>query len=457
MLGFRAAGAAGGASLAAVVGTGGAALVGIGLSLAAMYIYDKYVSPNATTPPSGPPVAQINLDNQSRPLTDIEKANGFTNSNSRGQGVTPPNTSSAYPPLWSSAGSVPVGGYPINGTPVCPYSPGVWATNVAGTSGSGAQYSIFTGAQTAAGSQNTVGYDIAQSTGQQCVIGSTTYNIFVRTGRCGQGYAGVGCTLQNPSNVILPADDTCQILRTGNAFSIDAKDPDCTPQAGKSNPVPVFTQSNGTLSFVSKTDSNGRPSVATASVTNGAASVTVSRPNVTTPTYTNDIITSAAPDATTGAAPTTTTTSTNTAGLGPGSVAVSNTTTTTTSEVTVELPDNLAKSEDIAAVKTAIEGLKETPVNPFNPNPGTVIAPDATDAVKRAIGDGSELPSVFSFSPTLPGSVNAPNIVFNLVGNSVNMDISVWVGYVRNFLGVLLYTVTPFVVFSIVSGRRQED
>ena len=454
MLGFRTAGAAGGAALATVVGTGGAALVGIGLSLAAMYIYDKYVSPNATTPPFGPPVAQINLDNQSRPLTDEEKAKGFTNADSRGQGVTPPTTSSAYPPLWTSAGSVPVGGYPINGYPVCPYTPGVWETNTAGTSGSGAQYSIFTGTETNAGLQNTLGYANATSTGQQCVIGSTNYNIFVRTGRCAQGYAGVGCTLQNASNVILPVDSTCQILRTGNTFAIDAKDPDCAPQSGKSNPVPVFTQSNGTISFVSKPDSNGRPSVATASVTNGAASVTVSRPNVTTPTYTNDIITSAAPDATTGAAPTTTTTTTNTTGLGPGSAVSS---TTTTSEVTVELPDNLAKTEDIAAVKTAIEGLKETPVDPFNPNPGTSIPPDATDAVRSAIGDGSALPSVFSFSPTLPGSVNAPNIAFQLAGRPVSMDISAWIGYVRNFLGVLLYTVTPFVVFSIVSGRRQED
>lgn len=455
MLGFRTAGAAGGAALATVVGTGGAALVGIGLSLAAMYIYDKYISPNATTPPSDAPVAQINLDNQSRPLTAEEKAKGFTNSNSVGQGVTPPNVSTAYPPLWNSAGSVPVGGYPVNsnGLSTCPYTPGVWETNVNGTSVSGGQYSIFTGSQLSDGSPNTVGYDNATYTGQQCRIGSTTYNIFSRTGRCSSGYSGTGCTLQNAAKVILPVDGTCQILRTGNAFSIDAKDPDCKPQVGKSNPVPVFTQSNGTLSFVSKADANGRPSVATASVNNGAASVTVSRPNVTTPTYTNDIITSAAPDATTGAAPTTTTTSTNTAGLGPGSVAVN----TTTSEVTVELPDNLAKTEDIAAVKTAIESLKETPADPFNPNPGTVIAPDATDAVTGAIGDGSELPSVFSFSPTLPGSVNTPNIAFQLAGRPVSMDISAWIGYVRNFLGVLLYTVTPFVVFSIISGRKQED
>ena len=446
MLGFRTAGAAGGAALATVVGTGGAALVGIGLSLAAMYIYDKYISPNATTPPSDAPVAQINLDNQSRPLTATEKANGFTNTNSIGQGVTPPNTSIAYPKLWSGTGSATQPGQ--NGQQ-CSSLGLVADTWVVGTNGIRYYAKSPTSAQPTLGP----GYASPGSLGFNCVINSIPHAILTSDSPCALGYSGTNCTLQNAANVVLPSDGTCQILRTGNAFSIDSKDPDCKPQVGKSNPVPVFTQSNGTLSFVSKADANGRPSVATASVNNGAASVTVSRPNVTTPTYTNDIVTSAAPDATTGAAPTTTTTSTNTAGLGPGSVAVN----TTTSEVTVELPDNLAKTEDIAAVKTAIESLKETPADPFNPNSGTVIPGDATDGVKTAIGDGSELPSVFSFSPTLPGSVNAPNIAFQLAGRTVSMDISAWIGYVRNFLGVLLYTVTPFVVFSVISGRRQED
>ena len=454
MLGFRTAGAAGSAALASVVGTGGAALVGIGLSLAAVYIYDKYVSPNATTKPSDTPVAQVNIDNMSRPLTDIEKSMGFTNSGIAGQGVIAPATSVAYPPLWSGPGSAiqpSVSGRTCAelGIPV-----GGWAT----TTNNIQLYAQMSGLPPPS---RGVGYAQVGSLGNYCMVNSVPHTIFKSENRCALGYSGANCTLQSSGTIVLPQDDVCQILRSGNSFTVDNRDPDCTPKPDQSNPLPTFIGTGkGTISFVSKPDSDGRPSVATIDVENGQADVVVAIPNITTPTYTNNRTSAAVPNATTGAAPVTTVTQTNTSGVGPGAVVsnpVSNPATTGDINVEVDLPPNLAKTEDIAAVKTAIEGLKETPVDPFNPSPGTVIAPDATDAVTGAIGDGSELPSVFSFSPTLPGSVNAPNIVFQLAGSSVTMDISAWIGYVRNFLGVLLYTVTPFVVFSIVSGRRQED
>lgn len=446
MLGFRTAGAAGGAALATVVGTGGAALVGIGLSMAAMYIYDKYISPNATSKPSDTPIAQVNIDNMSRPLTDIEKANGFTNQNGVGQGTTPPNTSTAYPKLWSGTGSATQPGQSGQQCSALGLVANQW---VVGTNG----IRYYARSPDAPNPSAGPGYATLGTLGFYCVINSIPHTIFTQDNPCALGYSGTNCTLQNPANVFLPSDGTCQILRTGNAFAIDPKDPDCVPQVGKSNPIPVFTASNGTLSFISKPDASGRPTVATVSVGNGQADVTVSTPNVSTPTYTNTQTTAAPPVAGTGNAPTTTSTTTNTSGVGPGAVVV----TPTTTDVKVDLPENLAKTEDVAAVKNAIDSLKETPADPFNPNPGTVIPGDATDGVKTAIGDGSELPSVFSFSPTLPGSVNAPNIAFQLAGRTVSMDISAWIGYVRNFLGVLLYTVTPFVVFSVISGRRQED
>lgn len=450
MLGFRAAGAAGGASLAAVVGTGGAALVGIGLSLATVYIYDKYVSPNATTKPSETPVAQVNIDNMSRPLTDIEKLKGFTNSTTTGQAITAPSSSVAYPPLWSDPGSAiqpSVSGQKCSdlGIPV-----GGWATTTN-------NIQLYANPPGNPIPSRGVGYAPVNSLGNYCMVNSVSHNIYMSTNRCALGYGGANCTLQSVGAIVLPEDGVCQILRSGNSFTVDNRDPDCTPKPGQSNPLPTFVGTGkGTLSFVSKPDSDGRPSVATIDVENGQADVVVSVPNITRPTYTNNRTSASVPNATTGAAPVTTVTQTDTTGVGAGA-AVSNPATTGDINVEVNLPPNLAKTEDITAVKTAIEALKETPADPFNPNPGTVIAPDATDAVTRAIGDGSELPSVFSFSPTLPSSVNAPNISFQLAGSAVNMDISAWIGYVRNFLGVLLYTVTPFVVFSIVSGRRQED
>lgn len=453
MLGFRAAGAAGGASLAAVVGTGGAALVGIGLSLAAVYIYDKYISPNATTKPSETPVAQVNIDNMSRPLTDIEKLKGFTNSTTPGQAIIAPSSSVAYPPLWSGPGSASqpsVSGHKCSdlGIPV-----GGWATTTN-------NIQLYANPPGNPIPSRGVGYAPVSSLGNYCMVNSVPHTIYISDNRCALGYGGANCTLQSVGAIVLPEDGVCQILRSGNSFTVENRDPDCTPKPGQSNPLPTFIGTGkSTLSFVSKPDSEGRPSVATIDVENGQVNVVASVPNLTRPTYTNNMTSASVPNATTGAAPVTTVTQTDTTGVGAGA-AVSNPATTPTTgdiNVAVNLPPNLAKTEDIAAVKTAIEGLKETPADPFNPNPGTVIAPDSTDAVTRAIGDGSELPSVFSFSPTLPSSVNAPTISFQLAGSAVNMDISAWIGYVRNFLGVLLYTVTPFVVFSIVSGRRQED
>lgn len=448
MLGFRASGAAASASLAAVVGTGGAALVGIGLSLAAIYVYDKYISPNATSPPSGIPIAQINVDGKSRSLTDIEKDAGFTNPTSSNQSVSPPNTSIAYPPLWSGPGPVPVGGYPIpTDYTACPYTPGVWSTNSSGT----AQYTV---APILAPMPNSPGYPSAVNASSLCKIGSDTYRLYSRAIRCANGYSGASCTLQDSSKVLLPEDGTCQISRVGNKFSIDSKDPDCTPTPGKSSPIPVFTNGGSTISYITKTDSGTRPTVATVNISNGQADVIVATPNITTPTYTNTTVSAAPPDATTGEAPVITTTSTTTEGLGPGATIINNSTTTTSGgDVTLNLPPNLAKSEDIAAVKDAITDLSVSPSAPFSPDP-SVSLNDNVDSVTDLISNPNELPSIFSFSPMLPASVSAPLIGFSLAGNSFNIDISTWILYLRNFLGVLLYTLTPFTIFSILTRRE---
>lgn len=449
MLAFRASGAALGSAAATFVGTGGAALVGMGLTLAAVYVYDKYVSGDATSLPSGKPVAQVNIDNQSRLLTADEKAMGFTNNTTTGQAVIPPSQSVAYPPLWSGTGSATNPG--VNGKTCAEIGVpvGDWATTTTGSQ-------FYAQLPNMPAPSRGVGYENPTTLGFYCVVDSKPHAIWTIGNRCAVGYGGANCTLQNVTNIVLPQDGVCQILRSGNAFSVDNRDPDCTPKSGQSNPLPTFIGTgNGTLSFISKPDSNGRPSVATIDVKNGQTDLVIAIPNITTPTYTNNTVSAAVPNATTGAAVVTTVTQTNTTGVGAGA-AVSNPVTTGDVKVEVDLPPNLAKTEDVVAVKNAIDELKVAPSDPFNPNPGTIV-PDVTEAVKSTVGDGSSLPSIFSFSPMLPGSVNAPNIVFQLVGQPVNMDISAWIGYIRNFLGVLLYVLTPFTIFSIISGRRQED
>lgn len=442
----------------ALVTLGPSLVIGAGLGLAAFYVYDKYVSPNATTLPSGAPVAQVNIDNLSRPLTPTEQSLGFTQKTGTGQGVNPPNAS-FYPKLWTGTGSIPQNG-PVNndtygvpapGTGVyCSMPFNVWQTNVNGS----AQFMTTKLTPIDVYEQRGRVYALPSqfNTCNERSTGDLYRILAVGTGPCPTGYAGPSCTLVDPSAVVLPVDGTCQIMRSGNAFSIDNKDPDCTPKAGQSSPIPTFTNTNGTVSFISKPDSNGKPSVATVDVRNGVAAIALSTPNLTTDTYTTAIIQAAAPSATDGKAPITTITTVNTVGVGP---AATTATTTAPVDVKIDFPPNLAKTEDVNGVRDAINDLKTAPTEPFNPNPGTII-PDVTETVKSTVGDGSSLPSIFSFSPSLPTSVAAPPITFSLAGKPVVMDINAWMGYVRNFLGVLLYVLTPFLIFGIVSGKKED-
>jgi hypothetical protein len=446
----------------ALVTLGPSLVIGAGLGLAAFYVYDKYVSPNATTLPSGAPVAQVNIDNLSRPLTPTEQALGFTQKTGTGQGVNPPNAS-FYPKLWTGTGPIPQNG-PVNndgngvpapGTGVyCSMPFNVWQTNVNGN----AQFMTTQFSPAEIYEQRGRAYAIPSqyNTCYQRSTGDLYRILAVGTGPCPTGYGGSACTLVDSTAVVLPVDGTCQIMRSGNAFSIDNKDPDCTPKAGQSSPIPTFTNTNGTVSFISKPDSNGKPSVATVDVRNGVAAIALSTPNLTTDTYTTAIIQAAVPSATDGKAPITTITTVNTVGLGPAATQTSTSTSTTTpGEVKLDLPPNLAKTEDVNGVRDAVNDLAKAPTDPFSPDPKTAM-PDVTESIKSTVGTGSSLPSIFSFSPALPSNVAAPPISFSLAGKPVSMDINAWIGYARNFLGVLLYILTPFLIFGIISGKKED-
>lgn len=452
MFGLRASGALGGAALASFVGTGGTAVLGVGLSLAAMYVYDKYISPTATSLPTDKPISQVNLDGNSRPLTDIEKASGFTNSDVVGsQDVVPPKNSKDHPPLWTGTGNVPLGGYDDTGPNgnICGQAPGQWEIAQGGDS----RYYVGKIGDPA---PNSPGYAPVRSFGSCFDANRVEYIKYVSSNPCAIGYGAASpCNLTNPDVVKLPSDGICQIKRTGNAFAIDKNDPDCIPVAGKANPIPVFTNNNGTLSFISSPNSSGKPSVATVDISNNRGSIAVAVPSASGDTYTTAGINTGVVDPVTGEAPVTTVTSTITNGVGPSSTVITNTTTTNSSSpTTIDIPSNLAKTEDIAAVKEAITALGTPPSSPFTPAPGTAITD--TQEIKNIVGNGSILPSIFSFSPILPTSSGVPIISFSLVGRSINLDISVWFGYVRTFLGLLLYTLTPFIIFNIVSGRKEE-
>lgn len=447
-------GAGTGALIASGLGTFGGAAVLIGASMAAMYVYDTYISPSSTSFPSTTPIAQVSIDGKSRPLTQVEKSAGFTNPTALGQAVTPPTLSVAYPPLWSGTGSVPNGGWPMTNFAACPAPVNSWGTSV-----SGANQYILVPSLGSLDALQTPGYEPASviSGTTVCIEGTTQYRQVSRA-RCALGYAGGTCALSSPSAVVLPVDGTCQIARSGNAYSINNKDPDCTPVAGKSSPIPVFTGSNGTISFISKPDSSGKPSVLTVDSSNGSTVVTSSIPSVEGDNFTNKTVRTTSVNPTTGEVTVTTVTTSLTSGVGPDASIAPIVVAGGASgpvNVDVDLPPNLAKTEDVLSVREAIENAVKGPDTPFEPDPGANMPPDM-DSVTSAVGDGQSLPSVFSFGPTFPPSVEVPLITFSINGKLISLDISQWVGYIRNFLGVLLYVLMPFILFSILQGKQKE-
>lgn len=108
---------------------------------------------------------------------------------------------------------------------------------------------------------------------------------------------------------------------------------------------------------------------------------------------------------------------------------------------------------NIADIKTSVT---TAPTTPFGVDQNLVIDQGKVDIVKNHVGDGTVLPSLFSFSPLLPPNIEPPNIQFNLWTSVVSLDISQYLKYIRVFLGLLLYINLPFTLFNIFTGFRDE-
>lgn len=107
---------------------------------------------------------------------------------------------------------------------------------------------------------------------------------------CPSGYQSASpthCSLTDPSVVQKPSDDVCTIKRTGNSFAVDPNDPDCA-----NKPATVAVQPN----YVSQTKPDGTTKTVTING-DGSATVTESRPNLTTNTTETNTTHISAPNA----------------------------------------------------------------------------------------------------------------------------------------------------------------
>ena len=101
---------------------------------------------------------------------------------------------------------------------------------------------------------------------------------------CPSGYTwnGTVCNMTNPATVMKPVDNKCNIIRTGNTFSGDPKDPDCGAPfytAGKieisGNTVKVKTEPSLTV----KANTDGSTTISTTTINNTTNTTTISTAN----------------------------------------------------------------------------------------------------------------------------------------------------------------------------------
>lgn len=383
-------------------------------------------------------IAQIVLDNTKPvPLSQVEVSSGFTS-----------NTTSIIPPSSGlknyKSGShvfgaatmcdVPIGG--IVTDPTGQYAYTATLKPSAGVSGPVPSLSFSDSASGWANSANSCGS-----------AGSFGATIYLMSSPCTTGYVynttTKVCNVSNAAIVNTPADGICKIIRKGNAFLTPSTDPDC-----KSPSItPIFTNSNGTLTIV---DPERPREVQTISIdTAGRITASQQRPiensnfnNVDTVIMGNVVNTSGTSSINTIGA-----TSTINTGLGTGSVANTNTN-TSSGNTTIDIPSNLAKTEDVNKITSALT---------TDPGVSPPPLPDGLDNIISSLKDEAHIttiPSIFSFSPPLLTSQSIPDISMPLGKDTVSFNIEVWASYIRDFMGILLYLFTPWTILQIFRGRE---
>lgn len=258
----------------------------------------------------------------------------------------------------------------------------------------------------------------------------STFNMTSSTTSCGAGYTFISghCQLSNPAVINEPADGNCQIMRVGNTFSVNSKDPDCATTNPTMSGAAVGT---GTISMM-----RADGSVATVSInSDGTTTVAESYPDVSS-AKTNTLTTNySAPNPSTGEVDLTGISTGSTAGIGDGNQGPAK---TGDSQLVV---DKLT-SQDVAAAAAAaansalpsnpatVEGLHLPITNPFS----SILPSSISNSLMPSNGGGGCIPltvtlphmGVMSFEPCAVVDAVRPMVNFLIIALGVISGIGVW-------------------------------
>ena len=299
------------------------------------------------------------------------------------------------------------------------------------------------------------------NTGSTCnnFQGVPQYRTYIMSSPCGSGYAYNTstkiCALSDSSKAVKPSDGVCKILRSGNSFVANPKDPDCSDP----NITPYFTGSNGTFNIVDS--NNPRRGAIVAIDSSSRITVTSQTPNTDSSTNTTHTVV-AAPATSNGGiaainvigAQTTTTT-----GAGVLTSVASNSTGSTPA---IDFPKDYARQSDVMSttsavnsVKASIDSLNTPPSEPFDQTKITTFTGKLSEAVTTLTNNAADLPkNILSYSLPLTLNVIActPYTDFKLLGRTIVIDYCRFIELARAAFGILLYLLTPFVLYSIFLG-----
>jgi len=285
----------------------------------------------------------------------------------------------------------------------------------------------------------------------QCATGSYAglQTNLAQINRCTAGYSwsgGATCNLSDAAQVMKPTDGKCTVIRVGNVFSGDPKDPDCS--AG----LPTTVTITGTQ--ISARPSNTQEQKVKI---NGDGSVTTTTSTINTSSNT-----------------TTTTTINVSAGTGPGQTKITGIGTTTvsgtgdqagTTPAATEFPTDYNKEATQAEIKAGIEQLNQkmdTAPMASVPTDQAAKKSEYDSAVSSHKGKIDEISSdplnnrgiSFSFSPVIP-TTTCFEPVMTIGSKSIAITWCEKIGLLKEILAYVFFILTGFGIYNMVTRGSQ--
>lgn len=259
---------------------------------------------------------------------------------------------------------------------------------------------------------------------------------------CPAGYSASGdnCNLTNPSVVMQPSNNNCQIMRVGNTYSVPSNDPDCATTS------PTMSGAASGTGTISMTRPDG--SVATVSInSDGTTTATESYPDIAN-SKTNILTTNySSPNPSTGETRLTGVSTGSTPGVGillgsggdSGSKMVNYNLETTQTQIKTTLNDiktgtGIVQPTQSTALETAMTALE-----------------GVADSITSTSTGESPVGPVSLFNPFVPAACTAPSWTFR--GHEVSYNICPHVGTIQTILGAALYVLTGGILFGMFTRR----